>query len=1451
MNSLPRSLVWHKSRTLLFLLVAFSAAFSPAMPTLGSQSESPAAPPALGNQPASPSAPLTEPDIIVDESVNTYTITNGLLYWGNYCYGDEFRVDGYLRRMPSHGGARVTLQTTTTADCVTFWYMAADASGVYYANLEPDPDQIEFRSASNPGEAVILSSGTLAFSITTFALDESYIYWGNTVTNQVYRLPKTGGIPTVIASTGSGLENVVMYYSSLYWMDSTGLWSCSAPDCASPTQQLTLTGKYLLSTPQGLFMVELSNPQRIHYIFCIVGCVDLSVVYTAPVDWTIYNMALGKCANLSDYCLFWTESTFGTYSRLQRTPASGGTVETIADNLTKPNIIATDDQGVYFQLLDPNPNYLGRLPYSATVVQRDIQVAAWEVTQVNQSLDNDVPLVAHKTTYVRVYPSLWGEHANFVNAQLFGWRGATPLPGSPLTPLGGTIDLNSSYTYNRSDPYSGYLFQLPYSWTEAGVTTLQASVDPGDVYADQWPDNNSRTAPFTFGNKPPVCDIFIPVRTNTPAASVQAPNFWRMIDLQKRLWPVPDVWVYYQDNDVTEPEFCWKWGFIPWVCDGPFELNEGSSWGDWIPDAGEALLHISTRATFTDDPDECTGAVHYVGMVHPNANTGSTNGIAYTYDWMEPASWVKLAPATFDPPIDWTWPRAGVTLAHETSHNHERAHVDCGGPDDPGYYPYPACQLDDATDPTHFGFDINLRQPIGPTQAADYMSYADHRWASDYTYKAMYGRFATSEVASSPVLSAAAEAVLFSANVNTALNVGELHYAWVYPTAGMSSNMLGKWEKLLAPPYIQSAANPNAVNYHLRLMDASSATLADYALTPLSVDEYLDEESSLIFQQTFTAPTGVVARMELMADEAVLVSREPGVTLPEVDIQLPAGGEVFTDAMTISWQASDPDEDILLFNIQYSPDGGLTWRSIAENVMGAIEGDTSSLELDDLAGLAASDGATGLIQVAASDGYHTSLATSAAFTVADQPPQVYILSPELTHIYPAGENVPLRGGAMDPETGGISGDQLGWTINGFPYGVGEENSVDGLAPGSYFVNLQATDPVGITATQTTLLNIGRLVMPNSASALTLDGSCEDLGYTDLVLRLKPDGLNNQAFVALTRTTDGLWACFSGMRYIEGQSPGAAGLLVDVNNSRDWLAQTDDYGFFVGEGGTPLTVAGDGAGGFTNPGPEGMLAQVGVQGGNWSAELYIPSSLIGGWNHPIGLAAEAVYNWTPAAGNEVMPNAAGVFAWPYNSIYVSPLTWAWTLLGTPPVITSLSPETITAGGAQFTLTLDGEGFQDGAIANWSGTSLATTYSSSTQVTAEVGANLIASSMYALVTVTNPDLMVSDPVIFTVENPAPLISSLSPSMREAGSEAFTLTVIGSGFVDGVHIIWNGEVLETMFVDGNNLQATISAEQVVLAQQVGVVVQNPQPAGGTSNIMTFTIEAGNRFFLPVLLR
>ena len=63
--------------------------------------------------------------------------------------------------------------------------------------------------------------------------------------------------------------------------------------------------------------------------------------------------------------------------------------------------------------------------------------------------------------------------------------------------------------------------------------------------------------------------------------------------------------------------------------------------------------------------------------------------------------------------------------------------------------------------------------------------------------------------------------------------------------------------------------------------------------------------------------------------------------------------------------------------------------------------------------------AGGLIRVAASDGYHTGLGTSAAFLVPNRPPRPYIVSPDSRRTYPATDPVSLQGGAIDAEEGAL------------------------------------------------------------------------------------------------------------------------------------------------------------------------------------------------------------------------------------------------------------------------------------------------------------------------------------------------------------------------------------------------------------------------------------------------
>jgi hypothetical protein len=72
----------------------------------------------------------------------------------------------------------------------------------------------------------------------------------------------------------------------------------------------------------------------------------------------------------------------------------------------------------------------------------------------------------------------------------------------------------------------------------------------------------------------------------------------------------------------------------------------------------------------------------------------------------------------------------------------------------------------------------------------------------------------------------------------------------------------------------------------------------------------------------------------------------------------------------------------------------------------------------------------------------------------------------------------------------------------------------------------------------------------------------------------------------------------------------------------------------------------------------------------------------------------------------------------------------------PTITSISPNTAVAGGAAFTLTINGTNFVAASMVNFGGSAPATTFVNSTQLTAAIPASSIASTGRPAVTVTNP-------------------------------------------------------------------------------------------------------------------
>jgi len=208
--------------------------------------------------------------------------------------------------------------------------------------------------------------------------------------------------------------------------------------------------------------------------------------------------------------------------------------------------------------------------------------------------------------------------------------------------------------------------------------------------------------------------------------------------------------------------------------------------------------------------------------------------------------------------------------------------------------------------------------------------------------------------------------------------------------------------------------------------------------------------------------------------------------------------------------------------------------------------------------------------------------------------------------------------------------------------------------------------------------------------------------------------------------------------------------------------------------------------------------------------------------------------------------------------------------------SISPTSVVAGSADLTLTITGSHFLPRAQHKWSQavwssngsqTELATTFVSTSQLTAVVPANLLISPGTAQVFVQTGDpmgdlpLRKSGPAGFSVTGlPVGLasISSISPESVTAGSSDITVTITGSNFdferhrmsiafwstsPAGTHCCDKG--LKTTFLSSTQLTAAIPAAWLQSPVTAYLYVETGDPMGMSDGVsypktdpVTFTV-------------
>jgi hypothetical protein len=1411
---------------------------------------------------------------VVSDNVEEWSVGAGLLYWANNCFADEQNTFAALKRKPVGGGTERTLESINDgARCITYRNMLASSDGLYY--FDESEARIERMPLAEPYTPQVVKALSNAQKPGGRAFVESngYLYWVDGI-SKIFRTRKDGsGEVETVAETASAPSDVMLVGNTVYWTDSSGVWlasvGCATLPCEGKSQfaafGATSRGYGLLYQSVGgvirgnyrIYWVQrTTSGSNTEYQIRYRSCNEIAVCVFAPVDagdlfyTSTTNWFIGGPVFASGN-LYWTELDTTTVN------SPNGDLKRRAFNASAPgaDTIATaqariDDQlfvageTLFFSRRGVN---ISSIALNATAIVRDFGAEGIEVTQAIQNLANSVPLVANKTTYVRAYArQLSGPSTANVEARLAGTRGGAPLPGSPLRPLNGIRALTTGAGFDRARLNDGWYFLLPASWISAGTIDLKLEIDARQIHSDPNRANNELAQAVSFQNQPPVCVRAVPVRTHTPLPSVNDPNFFAMIDHFKRRWPTPDVWVFRDSSAVEELQVC-TYGPFPYPCHGPYELEDGWGLTNGIPDRDKVIASLWARAQLSFNPDACDdiGApVHFMGMVHPDANNGGAAGYAST---VSNQSWVQLPDHLPNPiPPSWDAIREGSVMAQELAHNYGRKHVNCGSPDNiDTSFPYPPCQIAPTGAASYYGFDVTSLQPIRPDQTSDFMSYSRRSWVSDYTWRALLNSFRASNAREAEALAAEPQqgnSVFVSGLVDMDNSRGELGVVLVLPTGSVPPGTrlsAGRQGEGAGP---QHESGPHA-SFTLRVLDAAGGVLVERPLTLTELDDHSPESHAALFSDLFPQPGGPVAEVQLLAGGSVIDSVRPGASPPTISIFKPAGGALIENELTVQWTAHDPDAgDSLLFTVQYSHDNGASWHTLALNLPDSPD-PTRRLSLGDLSGLHGSGTNTALVRVLASDGYNTAIATSQPFTLRNRPPLPVILTPAAGQTFPAAQDIALVGSATDAEDGGLSGPALSWQVDGLDQGSGGEVSVAGLAPGAHLALLGASDSLGQRISETVSFNVAPLALPLDA-APALDGSCEDASYAaGNSLRLKPYGDGSQGSVRVLRSGEYLWACFVGLR-LGASEPGASvGIHADIDNSRDALAQPTDAGFFVGEDGDVFTRAGDGAGGFVAPGPGGFQAQVAAGAAAWSAELRIERATLGGWDRLVGL------NF----GHYSVALAGDDYLWPYTASASRPDSWARSALGDLPVLTAIEPFSATVASSPLTLTVTGSGFVSGTAVLWNGEALPTSFVGDEQLTAEVGAAQLASAAAVEVKTRAPSGLESNAATFVVEPLTPQISGLTPASAIAGSPGLTLVVSGGNFAPDAQILWDGEPLPTQFVSANQLQAQVAPGLLVSGQGVGVAVRNNQPNEQISAVATFTVEQSNRrsFRLPAVLR
>lgn len=1161
----------------------------------------------------------------------------------------DFPTTCAIRSRPTGGGLVTTLLNTASINTASYDIqssIAADDSYIYLARAIGVISRRPRTATITTTLSYIAGKAEVNSDTPDVAVDGTYVYWAENVTgsggqparSSIYRAPKSGGSPQLMRSlTGTfvtklradGAGGVYYLATESALIALPNMLVRTFPSGSNFTNTFT-AGVYVNDYAfDDAFLYWADHSAQTNGILRIKRVARNAMSGTPTVLADRGNTGAPRAGSIAvdASAIYWHEYRSPSGGPIYKLPRDGGTPTAITGNVLTANDLTSDGRNLFWVVGGGGDVYQHPVGSSAVTLDLIGNASNLEVVQVIQSPANDIPLIAGKRTFVKLYGRIAASSLGLTtvnpwpNALLHGTRGGVPLPDSPLRPLNNP-GIRSAPT-DRLNPDHHFLFELPNTWTSGNVT-LRGEVNPGRALAETNHTNNSSSATVNFVPNVTLCLDMVPVLTPDGAIGAYDSAYDSHFERAASLWPVSHFRTLWRGGPAhRRPDRGLLIGSGPYDFNSPNQEYAAEEMSYFVGNLGESFA-------LSRDPADCGGLRTIRVGVAQNAqrfgmSSGTWSAILFLLNWGGP-------PANF--------PDGGVKgLAHELAHQMDREHILCpisgtNAPESPDTnYPYDSCTIGPNGPNAYVPFDPITGSTLTPTMTSDYMSYSSITlWTSDYTYKALYDELQGVTARANPPQRPQIPSSMLLVG-GTITHSKEQTYTTFSPALYAETTLDAAYNRIQAGTKADSSRI-------LRVLNSDDKELFQQ---PINTIELEAEGAQVGTRFINLVPiSDDMAKFQVLENGILIGESLPrGPATPVITLTAPSvasARSAATDTLNVTWEASDADGDPMVFLVNYSYDDGNTWMPL-----GGIESETSiSVPLAN--GLPG--GPKAIIEVIASDGLHSTVARSITFTVPNRGPRAAILDAELnpvsdSTIYTAslGESFSFFGRGYDPEDYDLDGAQLTWQMDGPVGGSGQGRQFlfNAQKPGTYTLTLTAKDSTGKQATDSVSFSIEPKQIAD-ASTPELDGRCDDEGYASDTSGVSWEYADDSVGAArFLRAGTDLFVCFTGLS------------TSFYANAGLFLGGTEKHGFFIGQDGNAKTLSvntqrkGDAGIWTEDEAPQGVAATIAVDesGTTWQAEMKINAARLDGGENLAITAGH--FGDTPSAAAAVWPPGADVNA----------------------------------------------------------------------------------------------------------------------------------------------------------------------------------------------------------------